>query len=287
MLRVASVSFDCGKKSFLEFTQCIDSILQYAAERCVEIITFPEYLTACLVDKNTNYSAFTERYVNLFSELAKKYNIYIAAGTHPSAIYTQSKSSTAGASKKLNEIENNAYFFMPNGSYEVQAKIHLVPGEPFAGKKNTVTIFNHPKAKLAQLVCYDIEFPEIVRAIAKTGVDVILVPTYTTDQQADCRVSFCAQARCIENHLYVVKAPLVGVNNDNSDCPQGYGKAQIFSPCDISFPPKGLVAEGPLNQTFMAIGDLNIEFLKNVREHGSTTPLKHVKSSYKIESKNV
>ena len=83
MLRVASISFSAEKKSFAEFSRSIENILEYAAECHVEIAVFPEYLTSGLVDKNTSHDTFTQPYVTLFTSLAQKYGMHIAAGTHP------------------------------------------------------------------------------------------------------------------------------------------------------------------------------------------------------------
>lgn len=273
ILRVASVSYDCQKTSFEYFSKNINSILCDAKESKVEIVVFPEYLTSALMSDDSAFDIWTEKYVSLFSSFAKMYGLYIAAGTHPT--------------KKNGTYENCAYFFSPDGTHDIQSKIHLVPSEEkqFSNDNSTVKIFSLKKANIAILICYDMEFPELVRTAVHAGAQVLLCPSYTYDQHGDCRVSYCAKARCIENHVFVVQAPLVGRNIDFQPSSQGYGAARIHSPCDIPFPPNGILAEGPLNQTHLVIADLNLNALEQIRQYGNTTPLKHIRPTYYAENK--
>jgi len=53
------------------------------------------------------------------------------------------------------------------------------------------------------LICYDIEFPEVARVLAEAGAEILFVPSCTDGREGFCRVRYCAQARAIENQVYV------------------------------------------------------------------------------------
>jgi predicted amidohydrolase len=62
------------------------------------------------------------------------------------------------------------------------------------------------------LICYDVEFPEAVRALKLMGTELILVPTATTDEYAS--VPGCiVPARAIENQLLIAYCNHAGVEN--------------------------------------------------------------------------
>ena len=50
-----------------------------------------------------------------------------------------------------------------------------------------------------------------------------------------------------------------------------FGQAAIIAPNDVPFPPRGIVAEGELNDDMIITADLNLELLYEVREKGSVT----------------
>ena len=47
------------------------------------------------------------------------------------------------------------------------------------------------------LICYDCEFPEIVRLLAMQGMQLIFIPFLTDTQNAYSSVKHCVQARAI------------------------------------------------------------------------------------------
>ena len=67
----------------------------------------------------------------------------------------------------------------------------------------------------AMLVCYDSEFPEMARAAALAGADLLLVPTALPRAPSSVTVSqVLLRTRALENHLFVVYAGLCGSEAD-------------------------------------------------------------------------
>src|SRR5690606_17818098 len=71
-------------------------------------------------------------------------------------------------------------------------------------------VFDTPLGRIGIVVCYDVEFPELVRLLTMQGIDVLFVPFATDERKSYHRVRHCAAARCIENIIYVVLAGCVG-----------------------------------------------------------------------------
>lgn len=64
--------------------------------------------------------------------------------------------------------------------------------------------------RLAMLICYDVEFPEAVRAAAVAGADVVVVPTAQMEPFAFV-AEHVIRVRAWENQVYVVYVNRVGV----------------------------------------------------------------------------
>ena len=64
----------------------------------------------------------------------------------------------------------------------------------------------------ALLICYDIEFPLLSRALAEAGAEIILAPSNTETEWGYWRVRTGAVARALENQVYTVHSPVVGAS---------------------------------------------------------------------------
>ena len=67
------------------------------------------------------------------------------------------------------------------------------------------------------LICYDVEFPEAVRALALEGADLVLVPTALMAPY-DVVARVVVRARAVENQLYVAYANYCGREVDLTYC---------------------------------------------------------------------
>jgi predicted amidohydrolase len=129
-----------------------------------------------------------------------------------------------------------------------------------------------PKARIGVLVCYDIEFPEAARLLADEGAEIIFVPFSTDNLQAYLRVRYCAQARAIENQIYVALAGNVGNLPDVPNMEVHYGQAAVLTPADFAFPHDCIRAQADANVETVLICDLDLADLQSARLVGSVTP---------------
>ncbi len=261
-------------KSFDDFAFQVESLVETAKDYKVKFLTFPEYFTTQLLTLGNTKRPIKEqirdlaeqedRIVNFIAELSKKNKMIIVGGTVP------------GFNDDKNCILNKCYVFSPDGSQNLQAKLHMTRFEKeewFVSPGSRLRIFETDFGKFAVAICYDVEFPEIARAAARLGAHFLVVPSCTDDRQGYLRVRYCAQARAIENQMYVIHSPTVGSIPTVPAVSLNYGQAAIYTPSDYAFSRDGLLAEGAVNQESMIIGDINIGLIEETRKHGTVLPL--------------
>jgi predicted amidohydrolase len=205
------------------------------------------------------------RVCELMQGLAKDYGIHIAAGTVPTM--------DDGDSER---IYNECFFFAPNGRYGVQGKMHMtrLENEDWnVSPRSQLRVFETNFGKLSIAICYDVELPEITRAAAREGAHILVVPSCTDDRQGYLRVRYCAQARAIENQMYVIHSGTVGSLPMVPAVSLNYGQASILTPSDFPFSRDGIMAEGNPNQEMMVIGELNMSTILDTRTSGTVLPL--------------
>ena len=83
------------------------------------------------------------------------------------------------------------------------------------------------------------------------------------------RVRYCAQARCIENHVYVAIAGTVGNLPFVENMDVQYAQSGIFSPSDLPFSRDAIVAESTPNIETVIVDDVDLELLKRHRQSGN------------------
>jgi predicted amidohydrolase len=203
--RVASVQYQMRNiKSFEAFATQVEFFADTAADYRCDFLLYPELLTnqlLALVPASRPALAarrlheFTERYLDLFRRLAIKFAVNIIGGTHLTV--------------EDDALYNIAYLFHRDGRIDKQRKIHITPSEGHwwgvsAGSR--LEVFETDRGSIAILICYDVEFPEVARTARARGAEVLFVPYNTDIRAAHLRVRSCAQARAIENHVYVVTA---------------------------------------------------------------------------------
>ncbi|MCF6094642.1 carbon-nitrogen hydrolase family protein [Microaerobacter geothermalis] len=269
-IRVSAVQYHLHTiYSFEDFAKQSEHYIKTAEEFGAEFVLFPEFFTTQLMSIGNDQGNaltinelpdFTERYRDLFSSFAKQTNMHIIGGTH--------------VIRRGGRLYNVAHLFYPDGRITEQPKLHMTPTEVIEWKMTpgeSFQIFETDKGSIAILTCYDIEFPEIVRMAKAMGADVIFCPSCTDDQHGFHRVRYTSHARAIENQVYVVTTGTVGSLPTVDFMRANFGQAAVITPNDIPFPPRGILAEGEINQDMIVTADLDLELLYQVRESGSVT----------------
>jgi predicted amidohydrolase len=274
-IRVASLQYFIRPvQAFSQFADQVEALVDTAADYKCALVVFPEYFTAQLLtlgnvkrpieEQVRDLAAQVPAYRDLMIRLAKRHGIYILGGTIP--IVDDGR----------DEVFNEAFFFGPSGGYGVQGKLHMTRFEQEEWKvspRSVLRVFETAFGRVAVAICYDVEFPEIARAAARHGANILLVPSCTDDRQGFLRVRFCAHARTIENQMYVIVSHTVGSLPMVPAVHLNYGQASILTPSDFPFSRDGILAEGNPNQEMMVIGELNLRTIEEARATGTVLPL--------------
>ncbi|QKS70670.1 GNAT family N-acetyltransferase [Paenalkalicoccus suaedae] len=269
-VRICAIQYMMKKiDSFDEFAQQCEYYADVGASYNSDFVVFPEIFTTQLlsfIDEKSPSRAirrltdFTEDYINLFIDLAIKYNVNIIGGSH--------------FVEEEGDIYNIAYLFRRDGTIEKQYKIHITPNErKYWGIKggDKVEVFDTDCGKIAIQICYDIEFPELGRIAAEKGANIIFTPFCTDDRQGYLRVRYCAQARAVENQVYTMIAGTCGNLTHVENMDIQYAQSGIFSPSDFSFARDGIVGECHPNIETVVVGDVDLEILRRSRKSGNVT----------------
>lgn len=267
-VRVSAIQYQMRSiQNFEEFEKYCEFFVDTSSDYRSDFVVFPEMITLQLLSflpKNKpgeavrQLSEYTPQYERLFTRLAIKYNINIIAGSHFNV--------------EEGNLYNISYLFRRDGTFEKQYKIHITPHEKkWWGVKSgdKMKVFNTDKGKIAILICYDCEFPELARIAVSKGAKIIFVPFNTDDRRAYLRVRYCAQARAIENQIYVIITGCVGNLPEVENLDVHFSQSAIFTPSDVEFHREGIASEATPNTETLIYQDLDLNMLKRNREMGS------------------
>jgi len=109
----------------------------------------------------------------------------------------------------------------------IYRKLHLFNREKlfFTPGDYPLTVYQVNGCRIGMMICFDWIFPEVGRALALKGAQVIAHPSNLV-------LPYCQQAmttRCIENRIFAVTANRVGVENRGGDEFRYTGRSQITS----------------------------------------------------------
>ena len=269
--RVSLVQYQMRRvDSFEEFARQCEFYVDVAGDYEADFVVFPELFTTqllSLVDESRpglaarRLAEFTPQYLELLTDLAVRYNVNVVGGSQFVA--------------EGERIFNVGFLFRRDGSIERQAKLHVTPNERrWWGVEpgEALQVFETDRGKIAILVCYDIEFPELSRIAASRGASILFVPFNTNDRLGYLRVRSCAQARAIENQLYVAIAGCAGNLPFVENADIHYSQCAIFTPSDVGFARDGIAAESTPNIETVLTHEVDVAALRRSRHSGTVRP---------------
>ncbi|WP_137178679.1 carbon-nitrogen hydrolase family protein [Roseomonas sp. AR75] len=130
-------------------------------------------------------------------------------------------------------------------------------------------VFDTPWGRIGIAICYDVEFPKLVRVQVEAGAWLILAPSCTDTMHGFTRVRASAAARAIENQCFVACTPTVGEAPWSAALDVNRGYAAVFGPADHGFPEDGVLAAGTLDTAQWVFCELDPARIAEVRVHGA------------------
>lgn len=270
LIRVAAAQYPIDQLQTMDAAR--DKIARWvgeAASRGAELLVFPEYgameLSAIrgvqvAADVPASLEAVSELLGEidaLHVELARRHGVYILAASGPSR-------------RADLPYVNAARLASPTGQIGAQEKRIMTPFERewgIVGGQHQ-RVFDTSLGRIGIAVCYDSEFPLLVRAQAEAGADLILIPSCTERVSGAHRVRTAALARALENGCATILSPTVGDAPWCLTVDHNEGIGGIYVPAEARVSKTGVLAEGRLSEPGWIFADIDLGALEDLRTTG-------------------
>ncbi len=139
-------------------------------------------------------------------------------------------------------VANRSFLIDPTGTIVAQYdKIHLFdvqvsPTETYRESSgvrpgNRAVVVDTPFGKIGLTVCYDLRFPQLHRALAHAGADIILQPAAFSTVTGAAHWEPLLRARAIETGCYVLAAAQTGLHpSSTGEVRRTWGHSMAISP---------------------------------------------------------
>ena len=166
--------------------------------------------------------------VGCLRALARRLHVRILGGSFPEAVPNDSR------------VFNTSVLISPAGEIEaVYRKIHLFDVDlgasgggvyresAFVVPGQEVVVAQTPDAVIGLSVCYDLRFPELYRALAARGAQILAVPSAFTKETGKDHWEVLLRARAIENQAFVLAPAQCG---RHSETRASHGRSLVIDP---------------------------------------------------------
>lgn len=268
-MRIAAAQYPLDRFATLaDYEAKLARWVSAAAADGAELLVFPEYgamefagadpaaignLEASLAAAARATAAMKATY----DALARKHRVHILAASGP-------------ALQHDGTYTNRATLFAPSGVHGAQDKLIMTPFEVDWGISagNGLHVFDTALGTIGIAICYDSEFPLLVRAMTEAGADLILVPSCTEFMSGYNRVRTAAMARALENGCVTVQSPTIGEALWSPAVDRNSGVAGIFVPAERGLSDTGVLAEGEFGRAQWVTATVDLARLRAVRSTG-------------------
>ena len=207
----------------------MEKLVRDAAGQGATYIQTPEMTGAMVRDKDARRAIFTseEKDVTVATarRLASELGVFLHVGS-------------TGILRADGKIANRALLISPRGeTIATYDKIHMFDVDLDNGESWRESAAYEPGAqavvadldgaKLGFAVCYDLRFPQLFRAEALAGAEILTAPAAFTRQTGEAHWHVLLRARAIENGAFVIAAAQGGVHEDGRET---YGHSLIIDP---------------------------------------------------------
>jgi predicted amidohydrolase len=194
--------------------------------------------------------------VGRLRSLARRLGVRILGGSFPEAVPGDTR------------VHNTSVLVSPQGEIEaVYRKIHLFDVDLAASGGGVyresaavapgaeVVVARTPDAVIGLSVCYDLRFPELYRALAARGAQLLTVPSAFTRETGKDHWEVLLRARAIENQAFVLAPAQCG---RHSETRASHGRSLIVDPW-------GLVLAQAGDRPGVVIADCDLAELARIR----------------------
>lgn len=192
------------------------------------------------------------------AQQAERYGMWLVGGTIPLAADDPNKIRAACLvfNDKGEQVARYDKIHLFDVTLSEQEEDHYRESETIEAGDQVVVV-DTPCGKLGLAVCYDLRFPELFRAMAEQGVELIAVPAAFTALTGRLHWEVLVRARAIENMCYIVAANQGGFHVNGRET---YGDSMIVDPGGV------ILARHPRNAGVICTS-IDMEHLRSVRQN--------------------
>lgn len=203
-----------------------EKMIKEAAQNGAEVIALPE-MWSCPYSKKYFHSfaeAENGESLEAMSRWARENKVVLIGGSIPE--------------KCGDKLYNTCFVFDENGEVIARhRKIHLFDvdiegGIRFKESNNfaageDITVFDTKFGRMGVLICFDMRFPELVRAMANRGAELIFCPAQFNMTTGPKHWELTIRSRAMDNELYYVGASAARYEGFDYEC---WGHSTVAGP---------------------------------------------------------
>lgn len=257
-------------ESITDWAQAMENWVKQAKADGAALVLFPEYGSLSLGsllpeadravadDMMRAMQQFLPEFHSTFKTLAQRYDLIIVTSSFP-------------VLEQDDAIYNRAFVYTPEGLQGHQDKLILTRSErerTSVKAGSAIKMFEAPFGRFAIAICFDSEFPVIVRKMVDADARLILVPSCTGSMAGFHRVRIGAQARALENQIAVVQSATVGEAPWQTIANTNHGSAGFYCPPDNGFPADGIMAIGAPDVPSLVSLEIDFNAFHDIRSNG-------------------
>ena len=215
-MKIGGIQLNVGFGKVDENYERAEKLIREAAAGGAEIIVLPEmWNTGYALEKLAELADENgERSKGFLSKLAKELAVHIVGGSV--------------AVKREGEFFNTMYTYNKDGELVGEySKVHLfrlMDEHLYLQAGNAMNRFNLDGLEAGGAICYDIRFPEWLRAQALDGAKVLFIPAQWPTPRID-HWKILLQARAIENQCFVIAVNRIARKVENFN-----GQSMVIGP---------------------------------------------------------
>jgi len=253
--KIAVVQFGVQDVSEKENMERAEGFIKRASVLDADVIVFPEdFVSRTTPDKMEFLDS--EKNLNVFKKLAKKYKIDIIPGSM--------------IIKKGSHLYNVSCYIDYKGKVLSEyKKVHLWSTEQRSLKPGKdISVFDTRYGRVGLIICWDAMFPEIFRKMMKKKVEIVFCPSYWCYEDAGKGVKYNKKSeeklidslcvdRAFEEEIAFVFCNASGTNKISKKRESLVGHSQV------TIPFKGIVKKFNHNKEGMFVAEIDPEIIKD------------------------
>ncbi len=245
--------------------------IKEAANNGANLVALPENFAFLGNEKEKQQQAeqISDSVMIQIPEWAKEFGVNILAGGFPvraksGKVYNRAilVDATGRIISRYDKIHLFDVSLSDEETYRESETVEAGMPEPVVSE---LAVSDHQKSivKIGLSICYDLRFPELYRALAEKGAEILMVPSAFTQPTGRAHWEVLLRARAVENTCFVVSPAQTGKHGPSR---KTYGHSMIIDPW-------GQILANAGTNPGMAISEIDLNQIREIR--GKLPSLSH------------